>query len=321
MRGISLDTWVTKMDNEKMCCDELGLMGLCKLYRRHSVVLTKSRLWSTIDTEAPFNLLELLNQCNICFVYLGNLKFESLQWKPRNPTPKPVQPSFEIVEEYTLDDQEATASDTSSFPVSTPTTSNVKSVPQHTAASKNDSGNITSEGGETYVPDVKTSLLIDGVGTVTLTDSPLECGTDSTKLESDHARPLDTVGMSGFVIDDTKFYPNDDNPEHDLLLSAYPWTKPACVNLRRISPETIDKWTVKPIPDVATPPPLAPVITHSKGYGLRSKIKQENPVSPAHIKQELNVQTNNKDDVSTAELIEHAESLLTRAKQLVGKPD
>ena len=95
MRGISLDTWVTKMDNEKMCCDELGLMGLCKLYRRHSVVLTKSRLWSTIDTEAPFNLLELLNQCSIRFVYLRNLRFGSLQWKPRNLTPKPVQALFQ----------------------------------------------------------------------------------------------------------------------------------------------------------------------------------------------------------------------------------
>ena len=33
------------------------------------------------------------------------------------------------------------------------------------------------------------------------------------------------------------------------------------------------------------------------------------------------MQSNNKDDVSTAELIEHAESLLSRAKKLVGKPD
>ena len=67
MRSMSLDTWVTNMDNEKMYCDELGLMGLSKMYGRHSVVLTKSKLWSTIDADAPFNLLELLQQCSVQF--------------------------------------------------------------------------------------------------------------------------------------------------------------------------------------------------------------------------------------------------------------
>ena len=325
MRGISLDTWVTMMDNEKMCCDELGLMGLCKLYRCHSVVLTKARLWSTIDTEAPFNLLELLNECNIRFVYLGNLMFGSLQWKPKKPTPIPtpksVLPSFKIVEEYILDDQEATASDNSNVPVSAPSSSDVITLPQHTDVLKNVSGNVVPDAGDTDSPETKTSLPHDGVETVTMTDSPLECGTDSTRLESDPTHQLDIVGTSGADTDDIKIYPNDDNPEHDLLLSAYPWSTSACVNLRRISPETIDKWTVKPIPDVATPPPWTPIITHVKGYGLRSKIKQETTVDSTHIKQEPDVQTNNKEDVSTSELMKHAESLLSRAKKLVGKPD
>ena len=106
VRSISIDTWVTNMDNEKMYCDELGLMGLSKMYGHHSVVLTKSKLWSTIDTDAPFNLLELLDQCSVRFVYLGNLRFGCLVWKPHNPTrpaPKLPKPSFEIIEEYTLD--------------------------------------------------------------------------------------------------------------------------------------------------------------------------------------------------------------------------
>ena len=136
-------------------------------------------------------------------------------------------------------------------------------------------------------------------------------------MESDQTRQLDFVGTTEIGVNDIKTYPNDDNPEHDLLLSAYPWTKPACVNLRRISSKTIDKWLMKPIPDVATPPLFAPVITLVKGYGLRSRIKRENPDNSA-VKQEPEVQTNNTDDVSTAELMEHAESLLSRARNLVG---
>ena len=74
----------------------------------------------------------------------------------------------------------------------------------------------------------------------------------------------------------------------------------------------------KPIPDVATPPPFAPVITLVKGRVLRSRIKRENPDTCVDVKQEPD--SNTTDDVSTAELIEHAESLLSRARNLVGKP-
>ena len=72
---------------------------------------------------------------------------------------------------------------------------------------------------------------------------------------------------------------------------------------------------------MATPPPWTPIIIHIKGYGLRSKVKQETTVDSTHIKQEPDVQTNDKDDVSTSELMKHAESLLSRARKLVGKPD
>ena len=105
-------------------------------------------------------------------------------------------------------------------------------------------------------------------------------------------------------------------------MSAYPWTKPACVHLHKLSSETIDKWSLKPVQaDVETPSLLPPIITQTKGYGLRSKIKQENyHINPVHIKQETNVTETNEEDVSTAELMEHAESLLLHARQLVAKP-
>ena len=158
--------------------------------------------------------------------YSGNQKN-----RPPIPTPKPVLPSFKIVEEYILDDQEATASDNSNVPVSAPSSSDVITLPQYTEVLKNASGNIVPDACDTDLPETKTSLLHEGVETVTMTDSPLECGTGSTRLEPDPAHQLDIVGTSGADTDDIKTYPNDDNPEHDLLLSAYPWTMSACVNL------------------------------------------------------------------------------------------
>ena len=80
-------------------------MGLCNLYQRHCVVLTQNKLWSTIQADAPMNLLDLLKECSIRLIYLGNQRFGVLTWRPR--LPKKVaskSPGFNIVEEYTLDE-------------------------------------------------------------------------------------------------------------------------------------------------------------------------------------------------------------------------
>ena len=78
MRSMSIDTWVDYIGSDRNYCDELGLKGLCKLYQKHSVVLTKTRIWSTIDADALFNLLELLQECSIRLIYLGHLRFGTL---------------------------------------------------------------------------------------------------------------------------------------------------------------------------------------------------------------------------------------------------
>ena len=83
----------------------LALMGLCNLYRRHCVVLTQNKLWSTIQADAPMNLLDLLKECSIRLIYLGNQRFGVLTWRPRLPKKVALKsPGFNIVEEYTLDE-------------------------------------------------------------------------------------------------------------------------------------------------------------------------------------------------------------------------
>ena len=104
-KDIRFEVWVKQLADERIFCDELALMGLCNLYRQHCVVLTQNKLWSTIQADAPMNLLDLLNECSICLIYLGNQRFGVLTWRPR--LPKKVaskSPSFNIVEEYMLDE-------------------------------------------------------------------------------------------------------------------------------------------------------------------------------------------------------------------------
>ena len=104
MRSMNLETWVETITNELVYCDELGLMGLCYMYHRHCVVLTQNKLWSTVQADKPLNLLDLLNICSVCLIYLGNLHFGVLTWRPCLPKKVATKsPGFNIIEEYTLD--------------------------------------------------------------------------------------------------------------------------------------------------------------------------------------------------------------------------
>ena len=108
MRSINFETWVETIANELVYCDELVLKGLCYMYHRHCVVLTQNKLWSMVHADKPLNLLDLLNICSVCLIYLGNLRFGVLTWRPRLPKKVATQsPGFNIIEEYTLDEANA----------------------------------------------------------------------------------------------------------------------------------------------------------------------------------------------------------------------
>ena len=110
MRSMNLETWVETITNELVYCDELGLMGLCYMYNRHCVVLMQNKLWSTVQADKPLNLLDLLNICSVHLIYLGNLHFGVLTWRPCLPKKVATQsPGFNIIEEYTLDEANAAA--------------------------------------------------------------------------------------------------------------------------------------------------------------------------------------------------------------------
>ena len=107
MWGIGLNTCVDTIYDNCMCCDQLALLGLSAMYQRHCLVVTKDKFWSTIETKEPLSIIALMRECTVRLLYLGNLKFVTLHWKPRNPQPVHPRPNlgqFNIIEEYTLDE-------------------------------------------------------------------------------------------------------------------------------------------------------------------------------------------------------------------------
>ena len=115
LRGIGMNTWVDMVKDSCICCDELALLGLSTMYQRHCLVVTKNKFWSMIETKEPLSIINLMKECTVQLLYLGNLKFGTLHWQPRNPQPvKPNLDQFKIIEEFTLDG--ATTSGESSTP-------------------------------------------------------------------------------------------------------------------------------------------------------------------------------------------------------------
>ena len=94
MRNISFERWLNRFADDWMYCDELGILSLSHMYRCHTLVVTVNKMWSTIEHSSPLNLLELLNECSVKLIYLGQLHFGELKpWpiRPPRPIPSPLE--------------------------------------------------------------------------------------------------------------------------------------------------------------------------------------------------------------------------------------
>ena len=94
MRGSYYEKWLSDIADTNCPCDELGLLTLSYLYKRHCLVYTASKLWSTIESTGPMSLIDLLNECTVRLVYLGDLQFGVLRpIQTRIPTTPNTQPA------------------------------------------------------------------------------------------------------------------------------------------------------------------------------------------------------------------------------------
>ena len=121
LRGLDLSAWVDNLDDCKVYCDELALLGLSSMYQRHNLVVTKNKFWSTIESSEPLSIIDLMKACSVRLLYLGNMKFGTPRWQPPNPQPVQTKPNlgkFDIVEEITLDDHsgESSTAETNGVP-------------------------------------------------------------------------------------------------------------------------------------------------------------------------------------------------------------
>ena len=110
MRSMDMNTWIDNINDGKPC-DELALLTLSAMYHRHSLVVTKNKTWCTIESPTPLSLIQAMSACTVRLLYLGDLTFGVLKWKPQVPKPviaKPNHGEFNIIEEYTIDEQQST---------------------------------------------------------------------------------------------------------------------------------------------------------------------------------------------------------------------
>ena len=94
MHGMGMNTWVDMVEDNGICCDKLALLGLSAMYQRHCLVVTKNKFWSTIETKELLSIINLMKECTVRLLYLGNMKFGTLCWHPRNPQPVQLKPNL-----------------------------------------------------------------------------------------------------------------------------------------------------------------------------------------------------------------------------------
>ena len=89
LKGLSAEQWLAKMKSNDYIGDELCLFALGKIYFRHTSILNKYNVWSTIASTVRMNnqLLsnaELLKRSCVRLLFMGQNTFGIL--KPKNPT-------------------------------------------------------------------------------------------------------------------------------------------------------------------------------------------------------------------------------------------
>ena len=93
MQSMDMDTLIDNINDGKPC-DELALLTLSAMYHCHSLVVTKNKTWCTIELPTPMTLLQAMSACTVQLLYLGDLTFGFLKWKPQIPKPVSAKPNL-----------------------------------------------------------------------------------------------------------------------------------------------------------------------------------------------------------------------------------
>ena len=291
MRGMGMNTCIDMVEDNHICCDELELLGLSTMYQRHCLVVTKNKFWSTIETKEPLSIINLMKECTVRLLYLGNMKFGTLCWHPRNPQPIQLKPNlgqFKIIEEYTLD--EPTTSGESS------TADNGETEHVETATSQ-----------EFSPPDAKLVKQNNKLSPI-----PVETLTDKSAVK---------VETSLVVNPEAKPLPDDYPPMKDLKV-VVPKLNETDIGIW--SDKVRSYYTYSPHVETE----LKPVIVSVQGYSLWSAKHQNDgtDVSGDSVNDDEPVPKKAKDSrpsrsgPSPERLLAHANALINKVSSYVTKP-
>ena len=89
MNELTLDQWVKRMTHFNNGGDALALYALSDLYGVHTMVIPKSRHWTTVHENYPGSLEDVLQLSSVKLVYLGEDQYAVL-WKKISQS----EPSF-----------------------------------------------------------------------------------------------------------------------------------------------------------------------------------------------------------------------------------
>ena len=293
LRGIGMNTWVDMVKDSCSCCDELALLGLSAMYQRHCLEVTKNKFWSTIKTKEPLSIINLMKECSVRLLYLGNLKFGTLCWQPCNPQlAKPQLGQFKIIEEFTLDG---------------PTTSGESSTPD----------NESEEHVETTKQSKSAPPPMNSEGTVAPPDSTQQ--TRKLVQENTESIPVnvETSDTTNTVKVETPVQTDSGNKSSKTV----PCLKDLKVVVQKLDDLVNEESTGSANSPVETE--LKPIITSVCGYNLRSSRPYEedtddNDDEPKHKRSKRACPS--RSGPSPERLLAHTNALINKVSSFVSKP-
>ena len=341
-KGISFPTWIESIGNETMYCDELALLGLCVVYSRHCLVITRDKFWSTLETINPIGMMDLLKQCNIKLLFLGQLRFGVLNWNPRPPKAKPRElvPKFSIVEEYTIDEpppvemRDTVVSSIANMQ-KMPVTSNDTGFPVETTLAANAVVSSNFDVQKIADPDLPVNITPTAEQPRPTDNCKNNPDKETIRIEDAlaQAEPPHMSENSGSCLANVGTHvPKNINVEvkpacadDGVIIDQYLWKEKAVVKVKRLSDISVDIWCnnvsnyyeYQPTPDPLSEPTNVK-LTLVKGYGgTKRSITDENEV--IDVKRERVTSPVETDDIGS--LLSQAEKLVNKAKELATVTD
>ena len=242
LRKTTLSEWCNVMRVVTTPADELAIFALSRLYRRHSVVYTKDKTWSTIGTSTPMNEKDVYHQCDLKFILMGKGHYVQLIRKPLVSMPVvPLQPMENVYESGYYEDVAPTENMTNTNVVPTTPSIEQSSQKDNTPATTPDNIQYCAVHG-CEVTNIKTDTKSDNpiLPEQDMVNFPIAakvCETTSTSSLQEFNPLNDSEPNLEFDMTDQN---NAENPDLHVKLMQDARTRKWQVKIRNLTKEQVD---------------------------------------------------------------------------------